>query len=144
MNYKYLVITLLAGVAIFHIGAVVVIGDQNYQLTSKDYYGQEVAFDDLQKQLAAGRAFVWQDRTSRSQVEILVHDVNGQALDLQQVKVQLYKPNDASQDLVVTLEKHGEGIYSAPAAALSKGPWKLTLHADHQGTPVAWQTRIAL
>ncbi len=140
--WKYIVISLLASVAIFHVGAIVVIGDRDYQLTSTDYYEREIAYQDTLEALRRGKAMIWRTAEQNNRLEIKVTNLNGQPLTLAQPSVRLYKPNDADQDRSQALATDEPGTYGLDLTNLKPGPWQLTVEGLHEGQKMAWQTRL--
>lgn len=141
-TWKYIVIALLASVAIFHVGAIVVIGDRDYQLTSDDYYDREIAYQDTLEALRLGKALVWQAVEQNGRLEVGVKDLNGQAVVLAEPSVHLYKPNDAAQDSTQKMDSLEPGRYQLAQTVLKPGPWQLTVEGQYKGQKLAWQTRL--
>ncbi len=141
-TWKYIVIALLASVAIFHIGAIVVIGNRDYQLTSDDYYDREIAYQETLEAMRLGKALVCQAVETNGRLEVSIKDLNGGAVVLADLSVHLYKPNDASQDRTQKLVAIAPGRYQLPQAVLKSGPWQLTLEGLFEGQKLAWQTRL--
>lgn len=150
-NYwKYIVIALLGGIALFHLTALWFIRGQNYELTSPDYYAQELKHQEMIDKLREGKSFVWEcDVAEDGQSLVLdVKDLNGQDVALHEVKATLYRPDSAGLDQELLLAANEPGRYTAPINALKPGPWKVTVMANHQAndgmTEVAWQTRMSV
>lgn len=146
MNYwKYIVMSLLGGIMLFHIIALWYISGKNYELTSKDYYQKDLAFDQTAEKLRAGKAFQWSCRLSEDGqwLEIHIKNDEGTKVSLADPIVYLYKPDNASLDMNLPLELH-EQMYRAPAQGLVTGAWRVTVSAETEGQPIAWKGFLAL
>ena len=150
-NYwKYIVISLLGGIAIFHLTAIWYIRGKNYELTSSDYYAREIQYQGMIDRLREGRSFLWEcDVSEDGQSLILdVRDLNGGDVDLQDVTATLYRPDSSGLDQELSLAVNEKGAYVAPISSLKPGPWKLTVLAslDGENTPtaLAWEKRMSV
>ncbi|MDJ0835139.1 MAG: FixH family protein [Acidobacteriota bacterium] len=139
-NYwKYIVISMLAGVAVFHIGAVMYIWGENYELTSPDYYEQESAYMDLVPKLKAGAVYQWQANFSRDGVSLKVTDAAGAVPALENLTLALYKPDKAGLDRTLTLTPDGSGAWRAEAGLVT-GLWRYTITANLGETELAYKS----
>jgi len=143
-NYwKYIVIALLAGVALFHIGAVSMIWGEEYELISGDYYAEESAYTEMIANLKAGAPYRWDYTLSERDVTLAVRDAADAVPALDNVRVRLYKPNDASADRELTLTRSEQG-WTAPTGTLQRGLWRVTVLAELNGETLAYKTTANL
>ena len=143
-NYwKYIVITLLASVALFHIGAVSMIWGESYELISGDYYAEESAYVDLVAHLKAGAPYRWESELAGEQFTLAVRDAANAVPALENVRVRLYKPNDASADRELTVTGTETG-WSATTGTLPAGLWRVTVLAELDGETLAYKTTADL
>ena len=144
-NYwKYIIIALLAGVAVFHFGALYMIWDEDYELTSADYYEQESAYVEMTARLKAGAPYRWDCRLEQGRIRLAVHDAADAVPALETVRVRLYKPDNAAADRELSLEADGRGAWHAATGALPSGLWRLTVLAELDGTELAHKTTTNL
>ncbi len=147
MNYwKYIVISLLASVAVFHFFAVGMVISNRYELTSKDYYEQEKMVGQNKAELKAGEqlAWRWSYQEDKRLYLLSVQDAAGKPVQLKNVTINLYKPNKANQDQQLLMHTSGEGQWQAQFDGLDFGRWKATIRADHEQDVVAWETQFHL
>lgn len=144
-NYwKYIIITFLAGVAVFHFGAIAMIWGENYELTSADYYEQEANQEMLRAQLRAGAPYQWRITLEQGRAHLEILDAAGQSLEVSNPRVQLYKPNDASADRELALAASADGGWSVETGALPTGLWRITILAEREGQTLAHKTSASL
>lgn len=143
-NYwKYIVISLLAGVVVFHLTAVSFIWRENYELTSPDYYNQELGQDAHQAAIRAGNAFTWETQVQRDRVTVAARDLNGALVDLSDVTVHFYKPDQADQDQLVALNA-GNNAWTAALNDIPSGKWRITVNATHGQEKLAYRTAVGV
>lgn len=150
-NYwKYIIMSLLGGIALFHLGALWYIWGNQYELTSKDYYAKTLRHQDMIERLREGKAFLWRYDVAEDGQSLVVdvRNPNGEGVALQEVKATLYRPDSAGLDQEITLAQGEAGVYTAPIDALKPGAWKLTVLANLDGDDptreLAWQTRMSV
>lgn len=143
-NYwKYIIMTLLGLVATFHIGAVIYIIDEDYELTSKDYYEQELDHEGMIERVRAGKSYKWDLRLTTEGLQLKVADAAGQSVALEDVTLHLYKPNESESDKKLRLKPNADGNYVTPTS-LAKGLWHARVEAKSGGNAVAYRTSLAL
>ena len=143
MNWKYLVIGLCAFIMIFHISALIYIRGNDYELTSKDYYAQELRYQHQMDRLQAGSEFDWDCRFEDNRFVVRVRsDQHGVALE--DVRLQLYRPHDAKQDQTLGLTEVEPGVYEQALTTPAPGRWNLTVEGLYKGRAVAWQEKVSL
>jgi len=140
---KTLVICLLGGVAVFHIGAVYLIRDKNYELTTPDYYAEESSYREQVDSLRAGAAWQWQLKVDQGTANLQVVDVNGDRVALEGVSLQLYKPNNSSADRILELDDNNHA-WEADTGVLPAGLWRYTVRARSGDTKVGFRSSFRL
>lgn len=142
-NYwKYIVMTLLGLVATFHIGAVIYIIDEDYELTSKDYYEQEAGHEAMIERIRAGKAFNWELKYQGEGLLLKVTNPDGSPVSLDNIKLHLYKPDDSHNDRDMVLKPSEDGNYRV-ATTLTKGLWHARVEARQDQTAIAYRTSLA-
>ena len=147
MNFwKCFVIGLLVFVAVLHLGAVLLVGDRDFELTNSDYYGQELVFQEMQGRLREGASLIWETQVlpETQRLAFRVKSVSGESVVLDGGTVQLYRSNDARQDRALALLSADDGSYQIDTAQLRPGVWQATVEGKANGKPVAWRTRLVL
>ena len=144
-NYwKYIIISMLAGIAVFHISAMVYIWDENYELTSPDYYAEEGTYMDLMAMIKDGAMYRWQLNLTRDDIQLKVTDAAGATLELNTVTLTLYKPDKAGLDKTLILTPNGQGGWYVAKADLATGRWRATVTASHDQTRLAYRANTAV
>ncbi len=140
---KTLVICLLGGVAVFHLGAVILIGDKNFELTRPDYYAHESSYRDDVASLRAGAAWQWQLKVEQGSASLRVVDVSGDPVSLEDVSLQLYKPNNSAADRTLQLATD-KGGWQVDTGSLQSGLWRYTIRAQASGQKVGYRSSFSL
>ncbi|CAM2067242.1 FixH family protein [Sulfidibacter corallicola] len=144
MNYwKYIVMSLLASVAIFHVGAVWYISGREYELTSPDYYQKEQVYEETMRRYRLGREWDWRVSVSEETgFQLVIRDGDGLPVVAESVKAHLMRPNQASADLALELGRTGEGVYHAPVADLPAGRWNLEIEVASGADVAAYRSHL--
>ena len=143
-NYwKYIIITLITCLVSFHITAIFHIIGNKYELTSPDYYAEEAHIDANQNALRSGADWEWyiDINDNRDQIRLRV-ERDGEGIALDDVKVQLYRPNAAGQDQHIALTEQNDGSLLGQLGILAIGRWDITVAAKHAGSSVRYQERL--
>ena len=136
--------SLLAGVAVFHIGAVVYIWGEDYQLTSEDYYEEEQTYSDMVQRLRRGSAYTCDLQLNTRSLRLAVRDVTDGRPELSDVIVKLYKPDDADADQELVLKRDENGVWFADLDGLRPGLWQYTVEATLGDEKLAWRARTSI
>jgi len=143
-NYwKYIIIALLAGIAVFHFSAIAMIWGNQYELTATDYYEQEANHEIMRAQIRAGAPYQWQVTLSEGRAALRVLGSDGQAVAITNPRLELYKPNDAGADRFFQLSADDAG-WRAETGPLAPGLWRLTVLAEYEGQTLAYKTSTSL
>ena len=147
MNYwKYIVMSLLGLIMLFHIGAVWHIRGNHYELTSPDYYARELDHESMLAKLRAGSGWQWQVNLKSGTRELLISVTNaeGIAVPLSHAQATLYRPNHADLDQAVELVGQQDNRMIARLDRLDQGRWDLTVEGVIGQTQVAYHERLSV
>ena len=143
-NYwKYIIISLIATLMVFHFSAIWYISGRNYQLTSPDYYEQEQSIDANKQAIRLGKVLQWNCRVEgRNRVVVEVSGLDGKPSALDEVSVELYRPNNADGDIMLALGQQAPGRYTAETQELAEGRWDLKVKGKQGDDTVAYQQKM--
>lgn len=145
-NYwKYIIISLIATIMIFHFTAIWYIKGRNFELTSKDYYEQEQQIDSNLQALRLGKILQWNCFVEdRNRVVVEVVGLDGKPSQLKEVNAKLYRPNNASGDVELALGQQAPGRYVAEVADLDQGRWDLRVQGKKGEDTVAFEQKMSV
>ena len=144
-TWKYIVIALLATVAIFHLGVLAFIWNKRYQLTSKDYYDREMAYQEMIDKLDRGNQFQWKvTHSPPGHLVVSIKSKSGNPVVFENLVGFMYRPNQADLDRAIKLVPTENGVYMASVEGFPKGRWDITLQGAVNNTTVAHKQRIQL
>lgn len=144
-RWKYIVIAMLSLVVIFHIGVVIYIADEDFELTSKDYYDRTLTYQETIEAARLAKSLKWEYRISESGRTLLlaVRTPDAEPARLEAATLTLYRPDNSDLDHHSNLEVDGEG-FRATIPQLAKGRWRLTVNGQWQGKPVHYETDFSM
>lgn len=142
--WKYIILGLLVSIMLFHFGALYYIRNQNYELTSPDYYQKEIEHESLIEAMRQGHAFKWDLSYSDDNtfVFLKVTDANGEVAALEELSIQYDRPNNASFDQHIHLVKQESSHWAGQIEPLAAGRWNCLVTGRYQGRDIAWQQKL--
>lgn len=144
--WKYIIISLLGGMMLFHFAALFYIRHQRYELTSPDYYQREMNHESTLNALRRGQTLTWDLRveTHGNKITLQIHDTEGKPVHADPVTIHMYRPHRSAEDQTVLALPNSEGGYSSAITPLQAGRWNFSVTANLEGTLYAFQKRDSL
>jgi nitrogen fixation protein FixH len=116
-------ILVIVGIAIFVTWAV----RQNMDLVRKDYYAEEIQFQQHLDQMNRVRQLNWKPEIGYDRVQDVVIVFLSNRSSSISGRVQFYRPSDASLDKNIKLSLNHDGSQQIDARNLSNGLWKVRI-----------------
>lgn len=142
--WKYIIMGLLAGIMLFHFSALYYIRNQNYELTSPDYYQKELEHQDLIEAIKHGKQYQWEVSLSDDQsfLSVSVMDANGSIANLSHLTIQYLRPNDSKLDQHIHLTRQQDGHFAGELLPLAAGRWNCLIQGELQGKAIAFREKV--
>ena len=135
MNYKWLVFSLLFFVVVFHVGVVFIVQNKNYELTSADYYAKELKYEENIQAMRRADAYDWHVSWQAGQLVVKVDPKQKTLPTLQNMVLELTRPNAASEDQHLPLTYSAETNRWFASAPLRSGAWNYVVSSqDERGS----------
>lgn len=133
ISWGYKIAILYCSFAVFIAVMVVKSSTLHDDLVTKDYYDAEIKYqqriEQIKKSKALSEPVVIKFEANESRISVDFPDLNtpieGTAL--------LFRPSDAKQDKLYTLDIAANGDYYIPATGLEKGLWRLEVDWTTKG-----------
>ena len=122
-------------------------------LVVEDFYERGERFEETQKRIEAEKDLGWtgtflfpaKARVNQSQnYEVLIHDQNSTALQLDSLVIYAYRPSDAQADFSAEMNKTSPGLYSAELSFSLPGTWDLIAEAKQGEKEFLVMKRISI
>lgn len=101
---------------------------ENVDLVTKDYYAQELAYQDkintVSRTMALGEALTWEVKQGVLTLKFPSQFANEQI----QGNIYFFRPSDASLDVTVDLPSNRDSITSVATTSLKKGVYKMQIN----------------
>ena len=117
---------------------VVISMRQDVSLVAKDYYVQEIAYQDQIDKIQNQKALESEPTIKLSQefVEVSMNTVFDEGT------IHFFRPSDASQDMLVKLDKRVSEAHKIDRANFSTGKWLVKLNWKHAGEAYYYEQNI--
>lgn len=144
MNWGYKIVLSFIVYAAIIFTMVFISINQDVNLVADDYYKQEIAYEDQITRMKNSQSLENppQIRIDRELAQISVSF----PLDLTRIvedgSIHLYRPSDASQDLVFGLRLNNEGYQHISMANKSRGLWKVKLSWTGSGGKEYYEEKV--
>ena len=144
-------ILLLVVVVLVNIGMIMTAFLTNPGLVKDDYYEQGRDYERTVLQLIEARKRLgWQVSLESgvvkvgapSQLQITVMDRDGKEVTGLSGNLQVYRPSDRQQDMIVSLLETEPGIYRAYYTVMLKGVWDLQVTLKHEEDTYTAEQRV--
>ncbi len=122
-------------------------------LVVEDFYERGERYEETQKRIEAEKDLGWagtfllpaKARVNQAQnYELLLHDKDAAALQLDSVIIYAYRPSDAKADFFVEMNKSSPGLYRAELSFSLPGTWDLIAEAKQGETEFLVMKRISI
>lgn len=142
MNWGYRILALYLGfVALIVVLVVLCVRQTDIHLVSKEYYRDELAYQQRIEALQAAPEGAVQLRQRAGQIELQLAHTLGVPVEGQ---VTFFRPSDARKDVSWPLELDSEGRQTLPAHRLAKGLWRVQVRWTQQGKPYYQEKTLVL
>lgn len=123
-------------------------------LVDQDYYENAQNYEEnLVKYRTARAALGWTYQTdfpthpvihNKALYRVSVVDKAGLPLTAARLRVNAYRPSDASADFDMHFSEIGAGIYEAEITYLLKGRWEITIDIEHEGKHFSFTRHVSI
>ena len=122
-------------------------------LVVEDFYERGERYEETQKRIEQEKALGWKgvivtpksSRVNQKQTyQVFLQGKNSVALTLDSVKLNAYRPSDASADFSVDMTKTGLGVYSADLSFSLPGIWDVIIVAEKEGQEFLVTKRVSI